>query len=154
MLKNTHIGNAMNRRTSWTALQYFNIYRILLSGLFVTLVRIGQLPQPLGVLDAGLFSIVSHVYFGTALLFAVFIHYRFPRLNLQISIHALTDILLLALMMYSSNGLSSGFGMLLVIAVAGGSILRAGKISILYAAIATLAVLGHEIYVQFFLFFQ
>lgn len=56
--------------------------------------------------------------------------------------------------MYSSNGLSSGFGMLIIIAVAGGSILREGKIAILFAAIAALSVLGHELYIQFFRFFD
>ncbi|MEM7027816.1 MAG: hypothetical protein AAF410_06295, partial [Pseudomonadota bacterium] len=140
--------------TSWTALQYFNIYRILLAGIFVILINSGQLPNPLGILDAKLFSLVSHTYLLVSMIFAIFINYRLPRLNLQIAIHALIDIVMLSLLMYSSNGLSSGFGMLLVIAVAGGSILRAGKISILFAAIATLAVLGHELYIQFFVFFR
>lgn len=140
--------------TSWTALQYFNIYRILLASIFVILIHSGQLPHPLGILDTRLFSWISHFYLLTSIIFAVFIVKRFPRLYLQIAIHALIDIVMLSLMMYASNGLSSGFGMLLVIAVAGGSILRAGKISILFAAIATLAVLGHELYIQFFDFFR
>jgi len=50
--------------------------------------------------------------------------------------------------MYASAGLSSGFGMLLVIAVAGGALLIPGKIGILFAAIAAIAVLGHEGYLQ------
>lgn len=139
------------RPISWTALQYFNIYRILLAGLFVALIHVGQLPRPLGALDARVFSVVAHTYLVLAILFFVFIYLRFPRYYLQIAIHALVDIIILSLMMYSSNGLSSGFGMLLVIAVAGGSILRAGKIAILFAAIASIAVLAHELYVQFFL---
>ena len=150
---NNHI-QGFEYGTSWTALQYFNIYRILLVCIFVILIHSGQLPQPLGILDAPLFSWVSHLYLIISISFAVFIANRFPRLNLQIAIHALIDIVMLSLMMYASNGLSSGFGMLLVIAVAGGSILRAGKISILFAAIATLAVLGHELYIQLFVFFR
>ena len=150
---NNHIQD-FEYGTSWTALQYFNIYRILLVCIFVILIHSGQLPQPLGILDASLFSWVSHLYLIISISFAVFIANRFPRLNLQIAIHALIDIVMLSLMMYASNGLGSGFGMLLVIAVAGGSILRAGKISILFAAIATLAVLGHELYIQFFVFFR
>ena len=150
---NNHI-QGFEYGTSWTALQYFNIYRILLVCIFVILIHSGQLPQPLGILDVPLFSWVSHLYLIISISFAVFIANRFPRLNLQIAIHALIDIVMLSLMMYASNGLSSGFGMLLVIAVAGGSILRAGKISILFAAIATLAVLGHELYIQLFVFFR
>ncbi len=142
------------QRRSWAALQYFNIYRILLSGLFVVLIYIGQLPNPLGILYSRLFSVTSHFYLITSVIFAVFINLKYPRLNLQIAFHALIDIVMLSLLMYASNGLSSGFGMLLVIAVAGGSILRAGKISILFAAIATLAVLTHELYIQFFVSFR
>src|SRR5690606_16784249 len=43
---------------------------------------------------------------------------------------------------------SSGFGMLLVIAVAGGALLTPGKIGYLYAAVAAIAVLVHEVYSQ------
>lgn len=143
-----------HKSINWQALAYYNFYRILLSGLFLFLIYIGQLPEPLGIFDERLFSRASHVYFFIAIFFSWFIFEQFPRFNLQIAIHVLVDIIILSLLMYSSNGLSSGFGMLLVIAVAGGSILRAGKISILFAAIATLAVLGHELYIQFFRFFH
>lgn len=135
--------------TDWQALRYFNYYRILLAGLFLVLVYIGQLPDPLGSLDAQLFSFLTHVYFFISLIFAWFITNQYPRFNLQIAFHALIDIVTLSLLMYSSNGLGSGFGMLIIIAVAGGSILREGKIAILFAAIASFCVLGHEIYIQF-----
>ena len=138
---------------NWRALEYFNFYRILLSGLFVILVYIGQLPQPLGSSDAWLFTLTSHLYLFTALIFSIFIRYEYPKFNLQIAFHVLMDIIMISILMYSSSGLSSGFGMLIIIAVAGGSILRAGKISILFAAIATFAVLSHEVYIQFFTFF-
>jgi len=49
--------------------------------------------------------------------------------------------------MYASAGLNSGFGMLLLIAVAGGALLSARKIGILFAAVATIATLWHEAYV-------
>ncbi|MEE9575666.1 MAG: hypothetical protein V3W03_06145, partial [Gammaproteobacteria bacterium] len=68
---------------------------------------------------------------------------------MQIAMHVMLDILAISLMMYASNGLGSGFGMLLIIAVLGGSILRVGRIAILFAAIAALIVLGQEVYVQF-----
>lgn len=151
-IKNNHQSQNDQKSINWQALAYFNYYRILLAGLFLLLIYIGQLPQPLGILDENLFSIVSHTYFYTAIVFSFFIHKQTPRYNLQIAIHVLLDIIILSLLMYSSNGLSSGFGMLIIIAVAGGSILREGKIAILFAAIATLAVLSHELYVQFFIY--
>lgn len=151
----THsINPKMTKVMSWRALLYFNYYRVLLSVLFVILVYIGQLPPPLGSFDARFFSITSHVYLFAAISFFWFINRRMPRFNLQIAIQVLIDIIMLSLLMYSSGGLSSGFGMLLVIAVAGGSILREGKIAILFAAIASFCVLGHELYIQFFRYYE
>ena len=154
MIKTNKNFEIYDKSTSWQALAYFNIYRILLSGLFIILSQIGQLPEPLGSFDDQLFTRVSLVYLTIAILCSIFIHKQFPRFNLQIAFHVLIDVIMLSLLMYSSNGLSSGFGMLLVIAIAGGSILRAGKIAILFAAIATIAVLAHELYLQFFLFYE
>jgi two-component system sensor histidine kinase PilS (NtrC family) len=149
-INNNHQTHDHQKSINWQALAYFNYYRILLAGLFLLLVYIGQLPQPLGILDENLFSIVSHTYFFLGIFFSYFIGKQYPRYNLQIAGQVLVDIIVLSLLMYSSNGLSSGFGMLIIIAVAGGSILREGKIAILFAAIATIAVLSHELYIQFF----
>ncbi len=154
MAKSDKVFRKQSKSMDWRALQYFNYYRILLSGIFVILVYIGQLPTPLGSLDEYFFSVTSHIYLFSALIFAWLIYKQFPRFNLQIAIHTLTDIIMLSLLMYSSDGLGSGFGMLIIIAVAGGSILRKGTISILFAAIASLSVLGHELYIQFFRYFE
>ena len=138
--------------TSWRALQYFNLYRFLIASLFVTLIWVGQLPEPLGSYHQLLFSVTSHLYLILTILIAFIIKLQIPRYTLQIAIHVMLDIFAISLMMYASNGLSSGFGMLLVIAVVGGSILRAGRIAILFAAVAALIVLSQEVYVQFFRF--
>jgi two-component system sensor histidine kinase PilS (NtrC family) len=48
--------------------------------------------------------------------------------------------------MHASGGVSSGFGMLLIVAIAGGSILTHGGAALLFAATAALAVLGQQYY--------
>jgi len=136
--------------TSWRALQYFNLYRFLIASLFVTLIWVGQLPEPLGSYDQSLFSVTSHAYLVLAIIIAFTITYRTPQYNLQIATQVMLDIFAISLMMYASNGLNSGFGMLLVVAVIGGSILRAGRIALLFAAVATLFVLAQEVYVQLY----
>jgi len=135
--------------TSWRALQYFNLYRFLVTFLFVALIWIGHVPQPLGVYDSRLFSIVAHSYLILSIVIGFAVKFQTPRYNLQVAGQVLVDIAAITLMMYASAGLSSGFGMLLVIAVAGGSILSTRRMAILFAAIAALVVLGQEIYVQF-----
>lgn len=151
----TRIQNnqAIFTETNWQALQYFNLYRILISLLFVGLIWIGQLPEPLGLYDEKLFSIVAHSYLVVAVIISFSVSAKVPGYMIQVTSHVLVDITAISLMMYASNGLSSGFGMLMVIAVAGGSLLCARRIAILFAAIATLVVLGHEVYIQLFRYF-
>ena len=139
--------------TSWDALQYFNVYRFLVALLFLTLYWIGHLPQPLGVYDRTLFAASVHGYAVLAVAAAVFIRSRMPRYRLQVFAQVCVDIAVITLLMYSSGGLDSGFGMLLVIAVAGGALLSPGRIAFLFAALAAIAVLTHEVYWQLHSFF-
>ena len=134
--------------TSWRALTYFNAYRFLVGFLFVSLYWTGQLPEPLGIYDSRLFAVSAHVYLVISLVAAAFIKLQRPPYLLQVTTQVFADVLMISLLMYASAGLSSGFGMILVIVVAGGSLLSPGKIGILFAAVATIAVLGHEVYLQ------
>ncbi len=135
--------------TSWRALQYFNLYRLLIAILFVVLIWAERLPIPLGSLDLSIFSVSSHLYLLLTIVITFFITLQIPRYNLQVVMHVMLDITVLSLMMYASNGVSSGLGMLIVVAVLGGSILRVGRIAVPFAAVAALIVLGQEAYLQF-----
>lgn len=138
----------MPGRTVWKALSYFNLYRFLVAFLFVALYWIGQLPEPLGENDKFLFALSSNLYLILTVIAHLFVHIQKPPLNYQVLGQVMLDISCITLMMYASNGLNSGFGMLLVITVAGGGLLSSGKIGFLYASIATIAILGHEIYIH------
>ena len=135
-------------KTAWKALAYFSLYRLLVACFFATLDWIGQLPEPLGVDNRMLFAVVVNLYLFISLSALFFIHIRKPPYVFQVAGQVFADIILITLLMYASAGLNSGFGMLLVIVVAGGALLRPGRIGILFAAIATISVLGHEVYVQ------
>ena len=141
-------GQHTHSEASWRALGYFNLYRFLVAFLFVALIWVGQLPEPLGITSTRLFSLAAHTDLLFSIAFGFFINLKSPRYNLQITAQVLFDICILSLMMYASSGLNSGFGMLLVITVAGGSILTAGRIAILFAAIATIFVISQELYVK------
>lgn len=135
-------------RIAWRALSYFNLYRFLISFLFVALYWIGQLPDPLGMYDKTLFAFATHIYLGFTLVAHLFVHIQKPSHAYQVFCQVLLDIICITLMMYASAGLNSGFGMLLVITVAGGGLLSPGIIGVLYAALSTIAMIGHEIYVH------
>jgi two-component system sensor histidine kinase PilS (NtrC family) len=134
--------------TSWQALGYYNLYRFLIAFLFVSLYWIGQLPQPLGSYDSNVFAISSHLYLLASVTALFFIKIRTPPFFYQVTGHVLLDILLIGSFIYASAGLNSGFGMLMVIAIAGGGILLPGLIGFFFAAVATIVVLGHEVYFE------
>ena len=135
-------------KISWEALTYFNFYRFLISFLFVSLYWIGQLPEPLGEYDRRLFGIAAHIYLLVSVCAQLIVRLKAPTYVLQVAVNVFLDIIIITVMMYASAGLNSGFGMLLVISVAGGSLLSSGRIGILYASVATILVLVHEAYIQ------
>lgn len=139
--------------TVWTALRYFNLYRLVISGLFLVLILTGNLPPPLGAFDRGLFTVAGVAYFALAVLAQVFVESRWLTYTVQVFGQVLLDITAITLMMYASGGVTSGFGMLLVASVAGGALLTGGRTAVLFAAIASLAVLGEELYSWAFYYF-
>lgn len=61
------------------------------------------------------------------------------------------DIIAITLISYSSGGIISGLGLLLVVTIASGSILIRGRISVFLAAVATLALIYSEVYLTLLL---
>jgi two-component system sensor histidine kinase PilS (NtrC family) len=135
------------RAADWNPLRYFNLYRTALSGLLVVLVFWGVAPLPVGEYDAGLFRVTAIAYFGFSVLATAAHHFRYPAFDAQVVVQVFVDIIAITLLMHASGGVTSGFGMLLLVAIAGGSVLMQGRIAILFAAIASLAVLTQQIYV-------
>jgi two-component system sensor histidine kinase PilS (NtrC family) len=130
----------------WRPLHYFNTYRLLLAGLFLVLVVWGDAPQPLGESNIGLFRAAALFYFLFGLSSAVAGRLRRPDFDTQVVLQIYVDIFTISIFMHASGGVSSGFGVLLVVAIAGGSILSGGGVALLFAATSALAVLGQQYY--------
>lgn len=60
-------------------------------------------------------------------------------------IYLLIDIIVLNVLMYTSGGLSSGIGLLLLVSIATGSLIFTGQLAILLAAIASILILMETI---------
>lgn len=131
---------------NWKPLRYFNLYRAVLSGLLVLLAYLGLAPSYFGQYDPGLFRITALVYLLFSLVSSFSIQWRWTGFQTQVVTQVIVDIAALTLMMHASGGVASGFGTLMVVAIAGGSILTQGRIAILFAAMASLAVLFQQIY--------
>jgi two-component system, NtrC family, sensor histidine kinase PilS len=140
---------AFPEATNWQALRYFNLYRLVLSGLFTVLVLTSTLPPPLGAANRSLYAVTVLGYFCAAVVMQVFIEQRYLGRTALTYAQVLLDIAAITLMMFASGGVSSGLGMLLVMSVVGGSILTAGRHALAFAALSAIAIISEETYAAF-----
>ncbi|NIM28567.1 MAG: PAS domain-containing protein [Gammaproteobacteria bacterium] len=138
--------DALPAESGWQPLHYFNIYRLVLAGLFLILVVWDETPRPLGETNMALFQAAAILYFVFAIASTIAGSLRRPNFDSQVLVQVYIDIFCIALFMHASGGVRSGFGMLLIVAIAGGSILTQGGVALLFAATASLAVLGQQYY--------
>ena len=126
---------------TWKPLRFLTFYRLILAGFLVTVFFVTG-STPLGEQNPGLFFITGVGYILFALVAGFAARLRVPSYRWQTLGQVLVDIFAITLLMHASGGLGSGLGILLVVAVAAGSLLVPGRLAFLFAAIATLTVLG------------
>lgn len=125
----------------WRSLDYFNLYRLTLA---VALVFTGLLfgASDLFVPGAGArFQGYAYVYLVVAAMFVLGIRARWPDFQVQLTAHIVVDIVLTVLLMTTSDWLASGLGLLLVVPVASGGLVGSGRLTLLYASLASIALL-------------
>lgn len=126
---------------SWKALSILNIYRFCVSAIFMVLVLSGHLISPLGSTNKSLFLISATFYFSASLIAWLLLKLKMSKFVIHMYAFILIDTLSITLLMYASGGTNSGLGMLLLITIAGGSIIMTRRPAMLFAAIASLAIL-------------
>lgn len=131
---------------AWQSLTSFLLYRLVLGSLLVFLFFFGTLPSFLGKYDPALYGIFSTVYLTVNLLAMIALILRWPTYSLQAQSNIFFDILLIPAIMHASGGIGSGLGILLALSVAAGGILVGGRCALLFAALASLAILGEQVY--------
>jgi two-component system, NtrC family, sensor histidine kinase PilS len=131
---------------NWSALRYFNFYRIVISGLFAVLSTTGKMPPNLNDLDGRLLAVTALCYLVTTVLAQGLIEVK--KLNYRVLVYSLSliDIVAITLLMHAAGGVTSGVGMLLVVAVAGTCLLASGRAGIFFAALASIAFLGETVF--------
>jgi len=125
----------------WRSLDYFNLYRLTLA---VALVFSGMLFSGSDLFRAGAserFQSFAFAYLVIAALFVLGIRARWPGFQVQLTAHIVADIIFVMLLMGTSERLAGGMGLLLVISIASGGLVGSGRLTLLYAAIASIALL-------------
>jgi len=125
----------------WRSLDYFNLYRLTLAlALVIVGVVLGEsdLFKPSSSQD---FSRIAIAYLISAALLVLAIRARWPSFQIQLTVHIVCDIVFVILLMSASDRLAMGLGLLLVISIASGGLVGSGRLTLLYAALASIAVL-------------
>lgn len=136
-----------NWEANWRSLQYFNLYRLILAGLFgLALVFpnawVGHLHVSGSLLTLSILAAyIAAVIVG--LLLSVHWQHRF---NLQLTAQISVDIAIVGSLMYIAGGVSSGLGVSLLVSLAAASLVGRGRMVLFYAALATLTLLGFQLY--------
>ncbi|MDR0441254.1 MAG: histidine kinase, partial [Candidatus Accumulibacter sp.] len=138
-------GNANTAQTSptyWKTLRYFGTYRLCVAALLaissffqMPLVGYDHIPHqsaPIG------FYFLANV----AALVTLCTYRR--RFNRQLSIQVLLDVFVLTWLAYVSGGFRDSLGIMLLVTLAGASLVSQERLALFYASMATVAVLGEE----------
>ena len=128
----------------WTSLHYFNIYRLIVASVFVLAIFIYPRTSGFGSEHLRLFVWTSIGYW----LLAAFFYGALKRLrmgfNRLLSLQVMGDVLAITLMMHASGGSRSGLAVMLLVVLAGAGLVGQGRLTLFYAALATVAVLFEQ----------
>ena len=121
----------------------------MLAVLLIYLYYYGPPARLLGRSAPELYSLTSIVYLGMVLASGVLLLRRLPAAELQAAMMLFVDVAAITLLMHASGGVQTGLGMLLAVSIAAGSLLLAGPTALLFAALATLAILAEQVFTDF-----
>lgn len=126
----------------------YNIYRIVLPlVLLVTYISSPDSTQ-FGDIDSTLFvqACTGYAIFGVVIAFLSPDGSRFLNNQQILTSTLIGDVFAISLLIYSSGGVASGLGLLMIVTIASGSIMIRGRISTFLAAVAALAIIYCELY--------
>jgi two-component system sensor histidine kinase PilS (NtrC family) len=131
---------------AWRVLGLLNLCRLLVPLVLAFLHFATHETTSIGWAYPRLFIIVAAAYFAVAIAAIVALKMRWPELGYQAWLHMAVDIAAITLLLYSSGGVSSGLGMLLVIPVGAVSLLLRRPFVI--AAAAAILLLAQQVAVS------
>ena len=137
---------APTQEALWRSIYYFNLYRLILGGMFVFLSGIFGSDLSLGTRNLALFYDTSFIYVLLALVSQLAIRMRKPQFSMQLSLQMGVDIVCVTLLSHASGGIQSSLEMLLLVSLAAAGLISRGRITLFFAALASIAVLLEHSY--------
>jgi two-component system, NtrC family, sensor histidine kinase PilS len=139
-------GYGIPARQAWALLRIFLSYRFGLVLLLNVLQYCHRGPALLGAHDATLYAYSIHAYLVVCLVSIALVWFKPLGYSSQAQLIVFSDITFLTLIMHTCGGVSSGVGILLAVSIAAGGLLVGGRCAVVFAAMASLAVLAEQVY--------
>ena len=150
MLKPAEIERAPgDPELAWRVLGLLNLYRLTVPSVLAVLNLVASQPQTLGAASPTLYFYTLAAWFATGVFCIGLLKRRWPSLQAQAFIHVAFDIVAVTALLVASGGAESGAGLLLIMPVAGVSLLVPPRIATTIGAVAALCVLGQQILLWF-----
>ncbi|MCB4359351.1 sensor histidine kinase [Quatrionicoccus australiensis] len=132
---------------NWRPFQYFNLYRLVLAGLFFLAILLPhEWTARLELAASGSLLALAIAYLFV-ILGGLFLSFHWQQhFNFQLSLQVIVDVVVVSLFMYAAGGVGSGIGVLLLVSLAAASMVGRGRLVLFYAALATLAALLSQLY--------
>ena len=130
----------------WRSLHYFNLYRLAAATVFLCAILIYGGSLSFGSQNPAMFAWVASAYLLLALMSYLALQYVRRGFSLHLGLQVTTDILALTLLMFASGGANSGISFMLLVVLAGAGLVGQGRLTLFFAALATLAVLLEQAY--------
>jgi two-component system sensor histidine kinase PilS (NtrC family) len=143
---NTPGSNNPNAPQAWRVLRLFFVFRLSLTLALSSAFFTQTGPNLIGRSAPALFGIVAVVYLGFIVSSGLLLLWRSPPAEQQAQFAVFIDILAITLLMHASGGIPSGLGLIIAISIANGSALMGGRQILLFAALASLAILTEALY--------
>lgn len=129
----------------WRSLYFFGLYRLIIGGIMLLLAAAFATALTLDLTEQEWVFRLCLVYIFLTLLSLVAVQLRRPGFSLQLGIQVGTDIAIIATLSYFTGGIQGNLGMLLLVTLAAAGLISRGRITLFYAALASIAILlGHS----------
>lgn len=128
------------------AIRIINIFRFVLSLIFVSFYLYVGKSNWLDSENAPLFFSLSLAYSLFSVMLLIVNPLKSKTLTFFHPVQIVIDIIFIILMMYAAGGIQSGLGLLLIITIVTASLVSNGRLSLFYAAVATIGLLLEQSY--------
>jgi two-component system sensor histidine kinase PilS (NtrC family) len=128
------------------AIRIINIFRFILSLVFISFYFYVEKSNWLDSENAPLFFSLSLAYGLFSFTLLAISPFNSKALTYFHPLQIVIDIIFVILMMYAAGGIQSGLGLLLIITIVTASLVSNGRLSLFYAAVATIGLLLEQSY--------